>query len=419
MTPHHESITLNQDALDAQAAQSSFHKRSHDNQDPPNNCKGDNNKKRQKDVDEPSSRSLRQNRSPVVMVQDDTPAMQPLDQADTLIQKHSNPEWFPNKSGLSKRRTTWFDLFLKSEINKDENHILGPSTVTITKKFKELIHQLKAAVLSEAQWNSDEGDVFKPRSFKRHMSKSTKPHPCFYNNDYSYLVDLRTEEKYTTSITKHYVARYYREGIEDRIPKRWSKEVRRYHFEALNGIHHWEEDSIDFFKAGMSAVTKGNVYSNLRIKLVIRIVVKNKMGLWFSNINYNGISDVSLVLPSFRYVVLDLVSFVVFGECRHGYAEGIDYDETYASVARLEDSKPMKTPMSSDTKLTKDEECDSIDSTKYRGMIASLLYLTTSRPDIMFSVCLCARFQEDPKTSHLEAVKRIFRYIKGTTHLGL
>ncbi|GJZ99981.1 retrovirus-related pol polyprotein from transposon TNT 1-94 [Tanacetum coccineum] len=85
----------------------------------------------------------------------------------------------------------------------------------------------------------------------------------------------------------------------------------------------------------------------------------------------------------------------------------------------LEDSKPMKTPMSSDTKLTKDEECESVDSTKYRGMIGSLLYLTASRPDIMFSVCLCAHFQEAPKTSHLEAVKRIFRYIKVTTHLEL
>ncbi|GJU26617.1 putative reverse transcriptase domain-containing protein [Tanacetum coccineum] len=74
---------------------------------------------------------------------------------------------------------------------------------------------------------------------------------------------------------------------------------------------------------------------------------------------------------------------------------------------------------SSDTKLMKDEECESVDSIKYRGMIGSLLYLTASRPDIMFSVCLCARFQEAPKTSHLEAVKRIFRYIKGTTHLGL
>ncbi|GJZ36211.1 hypothetical protein Tco_0582028 [Tanacetum coccineum] len=66
----------------------------------------------------------------------------------------------------------------------------------------------------------------------------------------------------------------------------------------------------------------------------------------------------------------------------------------------------MKTPMSSDTKFTKDEECESVDSTKYRGMIGSLLYLTESRPDIMFSVCLCARFQEDPKISHLEAFSK-------------
>jgi hypothetical protein len=85
----------------------------------------------------------------------------------------------------------------------------------------------------------------------------------------------------------------------------------------------------------------------------------------------------------------------------------------------LEYSKPIKTPMPTETKLTKDEESESVDSTKYRSMIGSLLYLTASRPDIMFSVCLCAHFQEDPKTTHLEAVKRIFRYIKGTTHLGL
>ncbi|GJR91808.1 copia protein, partial [Tanacetum coccineum] len=75
--------------------------------------------------------------------------------------------------------------------------------------------------------------------------------------------------------------------------------------------------------------------------------------------------------------------------------------------------------MSSEIKPTRDKDGESIDDTKYRGMIGSLLYLTASQPDIIFSVCLCARFQEDPKTSHLEAVKRIFRYIKGTTHLGL
>ncbi|GJR46935.1 hypothetical protein Tco_1315038 [Tanacetum coccineum] len=69
--------------------------------------------------------------------------------------------------------------------------------------------------------------------------------------------------------------------------------------------------------------------------------------------------------------------------------------------------------------ITLDKDNESLDSTKYRGMISSLLYLTASRPDIMLSVYLCARFQEDPKISHLEAVKRIFRYIKGTQHLGL
>ncbi|GKC67375.1 retrovirus-related pol polyprotein from transposon TNT 1-94 [Tanacetum coccineum] len=70
----------------------------------------------------------------------------------------------------------------------------------------------------------------------------------------------------------------------------------------------------------------------------------------------------------------------------------------------MEDSKPTKTLMSTEIKLTKDDEADSIDNNKYQGIIGSLLYLTASRPDIMFSVRLCARFQENPKTNHLEAV---------------
>ena len=52
-------------------------------------------------------------------------------------------------------------------------------------------------------------------------------------------------------------------------------------------------------------------------------------------------------------------------------------------------------------------------------MIGSLLYLTTSRPDIMFSVCMCTRYQSNPKESHLSVVKRIFRYLVGTQNLGL
>nr|CAN62460.1 hypothetical protein VITISV_035911 [Vitis vinifera] len=85
----------------------------------------------------------------------------------------------------------------------------------------------------------------------------------------------------------------------------------------------------------------------------------------------------------------------------------------------MEEAKVMKTPMSSSIKLDMDERGKSIDSTMYRGMIGSLLYLTASRPDFMYSVCLCARFQSCPKESHLSAVKRILRYLKGTMNIGL
>ena len=60
-----------------------------------------------------------------------------------------------------------------------------------------------------------------------------------------------------------------------------------------------------------------------------------------------------------------------------------------------------------------------VDSRQYRGMIGSLLYLTASRPELMLSVCICARFQSLPKESHMSLVKRIIRYVKGTLGLGL
>ncbi|GKA34974.1 putative ribonuclease H-like domain-containing protein [Tanacetum coccineum] len=138
--------------------------------------------------------------------------------------------------------------------------------------------------------------------------------------------------------------------------------------------------------------------------------------------------------------------------------EGIDYDEVFAPVARIEairlffayasfmgfivyqmDVKsvflygtiedevdvcqpPVKTtsnPIETNKALLKDEEAEDVDVHLYRSMIGSLMYLTASRPDIMFVVCACARFQVTPKVSHLQAVKRIFRYLKGQPKLGL
>jgi len=85
----------------------------------------------------------------------------------------------------------------------------------------------------------------------------------------------------------------------------------------------------------------------------------------------------------------------------------------------METSKHKATPMSIGCYLDKDEFGQSIDMKQYRGMIGSLLYLSASRPDIMFSLCMCASFQFNPKQSHLSAVKRIIRYLLGTINLGL
>ncbi|GJX67399.1 hypothetical protein Tco_0303126 [Tanacetum coccineum] len=78
--------------------------------------------------------------------------------------------------------------------------------------------------------------------------------------------------------------------------------------------------------------------------------------------------------------------------------------------------KIASTPMEPNKALVKDEEAQSVDVHLYRSMIRSLMYLTDSRPDITFVVCACVRFQVTPKMSHLHAVKRIFRYLKGGCH---
>ncbi|GKE58203.1 putative ribonuclease H-like domain-containing protein, partial [Tanacetum coccineum] len=121
--------------------------------------------------------------------------------------------------------------------------------------------------------------------------------------------------------------------------------------------------------------------------------------------------------------------------------EGINYDEVFALVARIEairggvqqkndgifisqdkyvadilkkfdfvTVKTTSTPMEPNKALVKDEEADNVDVHLYRSMIRSLMYLTAFRRDITFTVCACARFQVTPKVSHLDAVKRIFRY---------
>ncbi|GJU41941.1 putative ribonuclease H-like domain-containing protein [Tanacetum coccineum] len=82
-------------------------------------------------------------------------------------------------------------------------------------------------------------------------------------------------------------------------------------------------------------------------------------------------------------------------------------------------AKKARTPMETQKPLLKDEDGEEVKVHLYRTMIGSLMYLTSSRPDIMFAVCACARYQVNPKMSHLHAMKRIFRNLKGQPKLGL
>ncbi|GKB04415.1 putative ribonuclease H-like domain-containing protein [Tanacetum coccineum] len=100
----------------------------------------------------------------------------------------------------------------------------------------------------------------------------------------------------------------------------------------------------------------------------------------------------------------------------------ISQDKYVADILKKFDFVTIKTtstPIETNKALLKDEEAEDVDVHLYRSMIGSLMYLIASRPDIMFVVCACARFQVTPKVSHLHVVKRIFRYLKGQSKLGL
>nr|GEW38698.1 hypothetical protein [Tanacetum cinerariifolium] len=140
-----------------------------------------------------------------------------------------------------------------------------------------------------------------------------------------------------------------------------------------------------------------------------------------------------------------------------GYSqqEGIDYDETFAPVARIkairlflayaahkdfmifqmdvntsflngilkefgkENCDTIPTPMVEQAKLKLDLVGKPVDHTVYQNMIGSLMYLTSSRLDIMFATCMCARYQANPNEHYVSAVKKTIRYLKGTINLGL
>ncbi|GJS52996.1 hypothetical protein Tco_0626358 [Tanacetum coccineum] len=85
----------------------------------------------------------------------------------------------------------------------------------------------------------------------------------------------------------------------------------------------------------------------------------------------------------------------------------------------MESSDPVDTPMVEKSKLDEDTQGKVVDPTHYRGMVGTLMYLIASRPDLTFVVRMCARYQAKPTKKHLHAIKRIFKYLRGTINRGL
>ncbi|GKA66295.1 putative ribonuclease H-like domain-containing protein [Tanacetum coccineum] len=144
---------------------------------------------------------------------------------------------------------------------------------------------------------------------------------------------------------------------------------------------------------------------------------------------YNGQIDKTLFIKRIKDDILLVhvyVDDIIFGSTKKELStefEKLMHDKfQMSSMGELSfflGLQTASTPMEPNKALIKDEEAEEVDVHVYRSMIRSLMYLTAFRPDITFVVCACARFQVTPKNSHLHAVKRIFRYLKGQPKLGL
>nr|GEW85789.1 hypothetical protein [Tanacetum cinerariifolium] len=134
-------------------------------------------------------------------------------------------------------------------------------------------------------------------------------------------------------------------------------------------------------------------------------------------------NDLLLMTTTFKMSMMGQMSFFLglkFSQSPRGiFLNQSEYAFEIIKKYSLLASNSVDTPMVEKNKLNKDLQGTPVDDTLYRGMFGYLMHLTSSRPDLIYEVCLCARFQAKPTEKHLNVVKRIFRYLKGTIKIGL
>ena len=110
----------------------------------------------------------------------------------------------------------------------------------------------------------------------------------------------------------------------------------------------------------------------------------------------------------------------MIGELKNGtFVSQGKYIKDMLKKIGMNEAKAISTPMGTNINWDSDANGNMVDQKLYQSMIGSLLYVSASRPDVMFSVCMCVRFQASPRESHLKATKRILRYLKHTQNIGL
>ncbi|GJS26216.1 putative ribonuclease H-like domain-containing protein [Tanacetum coccineum] len=178
---------------------------------------------------------------------------------------------------------------------------------------------------------------------------------------------------------------------------------------------------------GKKAIGTKWVYRNKKDERGVCFVSEKNKSMWM--ISFLGYKEIfvdefeALMKSRFQMSSMGELTFFLGLQVKQK-ADGIfiSQDKYVAEILKKFDFANVKTastPIETQKPLVKDEEASDVDVHLYRSMIGSLMYLTASRPDIMFAVCACSRFQVTPKSSHLSAVKRIFRYLKGKPKLGL
>ncbi|GJX21475.1 retrovirus-related pol polyprotein from transposon TNT 1-94 [Tanacetum coccineum] len=130
-----------------------------------------------------------------------------------------------------------------------------------------------------------------------------------------------------------------------------------------------------------------------------------------------------IICSKFKMSMMDKISFFLGLQISQS-PRGIFINQSKYALESLKkygfnSCDPVDTPMVEKSKLDEDKEGKVVDPSHYRGMIGTLLYLTASRPDLQFAICMCARYQARPTEKHLHAVKRIFQYLRGTVNRGL